>query len=133
MAEGITLIGSETLARRFAALERNAGRTVLSHATAAGADVIRDEAVRLAPRDPRTTVHAAEHIKRRRKKVSRSSALFQIGYDYYKAWYLRFAELGTKHHAAQPHLRPALDNKKTEVTRRVGIRLMQGIRAAMRA
>ncbi len=133
MAEGITLIGSKTLARRFAALERNAGRTILSQATAAGADVIRDEAIRLAPRSPGGGKHAADFIKRRRKKVSRSSALFQIGYDKKKSWYLRFAELGTKFHAAQPHLRPALDNKKTEVTNRVGVRLMQGIRAAMRA
>ena len=127
------LLGDKTLARRLAALERNAGRTILSRATAAGAEVVREEAARLAPRSSTGGVHAADHIKRRRKKASRTRALFEIGYDRKKAWYLRFLELGTKFISARPHLRPALDNKKNEATREVGRVLKQGIDAARRA
>jgi len=132
MADGMTvkLSGASKLARRLAALERNAGRTILSRATAAGAEVIRQEAVRLAPRSARKGVHAADHIKRRRVKASRSRAEFAIGYDKKKAWYLRFLELGTKFISAQPHLRPALDTKKNEATREVGRELKRGIDAA---
>ncbi|KKL53705.1 hypothetical protein LCGC14_2272740, partial [marine sediment metagenome] len=45
MAE--VLQGGKVLARRLKALQRNAQRTILSQAAAAGAEVIREEAVRL--------------------------------------------------------------------------------------
>ena len=132
MTMTVNVIGDRVLDRRLAALERNAGRTILSRATAAGAEVIREEAARLAPRSAGRGPHAADHIKRRRKKASRTSALFEIGYDRKKAWYLRFLELGTKFISARPHLRPAMDGKKDEATREVGRVLKRGIDQARR-
>ena len=127
------LKGGKQLEKRLLALERNAQRTILSRAVAAGAVIIRDEARKLAPRDPASKVHAADAILSRRKKVSRTRALFEIGYSKKKAWYLRFAELGTKFHAAQPHLRPAMDTKKEAAVREVGRVLKDGIDVARRA
>ena len=127
------LKGGKRLEKRLVALERNAQRNILSRAVAAGAAIIRDEARTLAPRDPASKVHAADAIVSRRKKVSRTRALFEIGYNKKKAWYLRFQELGTKFHSAQPHLRPAMDNKKDAAVAEVGRVLRGGIDAARRA
>lgn len=127
------LLGGKVLARRFAALERNAQSRILAGAVTAGAEVIRQEAERLAPRDPRTSDHAAEQIKHQQGRVTRTEATAEIGYDKRKAWYLRFQELGTKHHRAQPHLRPAMDTKKGEAANAVGRVLRLGIDAARRA
>jgi len=131
MAE--VLQGGKVLARRLKALQRNAQRTILSQAAAAGAEVIREEAVRLAPRSPTSGKHAAEFIKQRRVKGSATRHIREIGYDKKKAWWLLFQELGTKFHAAQPHLRPAMDNKKGEVVAAIGRVFKLGIDAARRA
>ena len=63
------LKGGKQLEKRLFALERNAQRTILSPAVAAGAEIIRDEARRLAPRHPASKVHAAAAIVARRHKV----------------------------------------------------------------
>ena len=121
------LIGDKQLLRRFAALQREAQGVVLSGAAVAGAVVVRDEAARLAPR---LTGRGAENIDIESVKTSRTLATVNIGYNKTKAWWLRFQELGTKFHAAQPHLRPALDTKRGEAVASVGRVLQLGINAA---
>jgi len=128
----ITLTGDKTLARRFTRLQREAQGPVLTAAAVAGADVIREEAARLAPRGRRGS-HAADNIKIESVKTSRTKAIVNIGYDKFSAWWLRFQELGTQFHRAQPHLRPALDNKKDAAVARFGRVLKLGIDAARRA
>ena len=106
------LVGDKILQRRFRALEKNAQGAVLAAAAAAGAGVIRNGARDRAPRDPTSSEHAADHIEIEVGKSSKSLAQFRIGYDHRKAWYLKFQETGTKFQAAQPHLRPALDEDR---------------------
>ncbi len=119
------LQGSKTLMRRFAALERNA-RTDLRAAVLAGGLVVRDEATRLAPETDVT-----EPIVLSEVEASGLGASVDIGHDK-EAWFLSFAETGTKFQPPQPHLRPAIDRHQV-VTAAVGRPLLQGINAARRA
>ena len=128
----ITLEGGKKLARRFAMLQREARGPVLVAATIAGAAPIRDEAERLAPKAPGSG-RGARNIKFREGKVTRTVGSTDIGYDKRLAWHMLFQELGTKFHGAQPHLRPAMDNKKEEAARAVGRVLKLGIDAVRRA
>lgn len=121
--------GDKILARRFQALLREASGGVLTASAVAGASVIRDEAERLAPK---RTGKGAASIKFEIRMISRNRASVDIGYDK-RAWYMRFQELGTKFHSAQPHLRPAMDGKKDEGVRAVGRVLALGVEAARQA
>ncbi len=118
------LQGDKTLMRRLAALERHA-RADLPAAVAAGGAVIRDEAARLAPE-----TDVADPIVMSDVRVGSQQASVDIGYD--EAWYLSFAETGTKFQPAQPHLRPAIDRHQV-VTGAVGGPLLLGINSARRA
>ena len=120
------LQGSKTLMRRFAALERNA-RTDLRAAVAAGGAMIRDEATRLAPE-----TDVPDPIVMSDVEVGGNRASADIGYDEDGAWFLSFAELGTKFQPARPHLRPAIDRHQA-VTNAVGGPLLRGINTARRA
>lgn len=125
----VTIKGMATLERRLRALSDNARGELLRKAVLEGAEIIRDEAERLAPK---RTGRGAAGIKTT-AKASGSRATAEIGYDKKEAWHLRFAELGTKHHSAQPHLRPAIDTKKGEAVQAVGLSLKLGIDRARRA
>lgn len=120
------LKGGKTLMRRFAALGRHA-RTDLRAAVAGGGAVIRAEATRLAPE---TSV--ADPIVMSGVEIDGNRASVDIGYDEDGAWYLSFAETGTKIQSAQPHLRPAIDRRQV-VADAVGRPLQLGINAARRA
>ena len=128
----VTITGMKTLERRLKALGTNTRGTLLREATLAGASVVRDEAERLAPK---RTGKGAAGIKTNLVggSLPGSSAKTEIGYDEKTAWFMTFQELGTKFHAARPHLRPALDTKKGEAVRAVGRVLKRGINAARRA
>ncbi len=120
----------KTLERRMKALVDNTRGTLLREAALAGAAVVRAEAERLAPR---RTGRGAAGIKVQATQTSSSSQKAEIGYDRKTAWHMLFQELGTRHHSARPHLRPALDTKKGESVREVGRVLKRGIDRARRA
>ncbi len=128
----IKLVGDKRLDRKFRKLSDNARGVVLVAAAAAGAKVVRDEAERLAPKRPGGG-KGARGIRFERGKLTRTSVVMKIGYDKKTAWYLRFQELGTKFHAAQPHLRPALDGKRPAAMAAIGRILKLGIDAARRS
>ena len=126
----VTIRGMKTLERRMKALADNTRGELLRQAALAGADVVREEAQRLAPK---RTGKGAANIETTAKLDSSSRAVADIGYDKKDAWHMLFQELGTKFHSAQPHLRPALDTKKGESMHEVGRVLKRGIDAARRA
>ena len=121
------LQGSKTLRRRFAALQRHARGEDLRAAVLAGGIVVRDEATRLAPETDEPDPIVLSEVKGGGQRAS-----VDIGYDQDGAWYLSFAETGTKLQPAQPHLRPALDRREA-VSNAVGRPLRRGIDAARRA
>lgn len=128
-----TITGDKTLLRRFRALEKNAQGVILVAAAAGGAGVIRDGARARAPRDPRSDEHGADHIEIEVSKRQKSRVQFDIGYDKRKAFHLKFQETGTKFQAAQPHLRPALDEDRQKAVHAVGKVLKLGVEAARRS
>ena len=119
------LQGGKALMRRFAALERHA-RTDLRPAVAVGGAAIRDEATRLAP-----DTDVQDPIAMSVVEAGGNRASVEIGHDK-EAWFLSFAELGTKLQPARPHLRPAIDRHQV-VTKAVGGPLLLGINTARRA
>lgn len=126
----ITIKGMDVLNRRLKALSDNTRGELLRKAGLAGAEVVRDEAQRLAPK---RTGRGAAGIKVEADQVSGSRTTAKVGYDKKDAWHMGFQELGTLHHAAQPHLRPALDTKKGQAVREVGRVLKTGVDRARRA
>ena len=126
----VTIRGMETLKRRMKALIDNARGELLRKAGLAGAEVIREEAQRLAPK---RTGRGAANIEIQVEQASGSNTTAKVGYDKKDAWHMVFQELGTRHHAAQPHLRPAIDTKKDQAVKAVGHVLKAGIDRARRA
>ena len=126
----VTIKGMDVLKRRLKALGDNTRGELLRKAALAGAEVVREEAQRLAPK---RTGRGAAGIKVEADQTSGSSTTAKVGYDSKTAWYMLFQELGTRHHSAQPHLRPALDTKKGQAVREVGRVLKTGIDRARRA
>jgi HK97 gp10 family phage protein len=111
-----TLEGAEELND---ALKRLGDRTtglLLKKAAEAGANVIAEEAKRLAPRD---SGDLAEGIHAEPGRIQQGRAQYNIGFGKHE-WYGQFVELGTEHSAAQPFLRPAFDTKAEEAKDKVG-------------
>jgi len=129
----VTIEGDKKLRRRFRALDKNAQGLILVAAAAAGANVVKDGARDRAPRDPNSSDHGADHIEIEVDKRSGKSVRFNIGYDKSKALGLKFQETGTRFQAAQPHLRPALDEDRGKAVDAVGKVLKAGINAARKA
>src|SRR5690606_13750740 len=93
----------------------------MREALLAGAEPIREDAVRRAPR---RTGFLAGHIITEPVKGRTDQVVIGPTKD---AFYGLFQELGTSHHRAQPFLRPALEAKKDEAQRRAAAVLRAGI------
>lgn len=104
------LEGADELNEALRELSDRAGGKIVKEAAEAGAEVIRTEASRLAPRD--TGLLAESQTDRpHRLQIGRSQIDIGPSKD---AWYGRLLELGTKKMSAKPFLRPALDARKDE-------------------
>lgn len=123
MTEGAKVLGIEELVRRLEAIDRNTRGVLLERAALAGAEPIRKSAEAKAPR--RRGVLAAgigtEVVKRSTRGVT-----VRIGFRK-EDFYGMFQELGTRNHAAQPFLRPAIDEQKEAAIVEVGRELLVGI------
>ena len=85
-------------------------RGKLERAALAGGRVISYEAERLAPTD---TGRAAKTIRARLYSSAPGVAIITVGPSS-RGYYLYYQEKGTRHHPAQPFLRPAFDAKQVE-------------------
>jgi HK97 gp10 family phage protein len=126
--ETVRVYGVKALIRKFESLEESVAGQTLEQAAMAGAEVVRQEASRRAPR---RTGMLAGHIVAELKEGSAERVSVAIGPDK-DAFYGMFQELGTVHHPAQPFLRPALDEKANEATRAVGWELGRAVNKAAR-
>lgn len=88
----------------------------------------------LAPRDPggrpgfgADTIHAEAVETRQEGEIARVGV--GAGDD---GWHLRFAEYGTSRHAAQPWLRPGVDQHDASFWDDVGARIVARMKAALR-
>lgn len=113
------------------ALRRVSASVAGEHLTAAakeGAEIVRAEASRRAPR--RTGKLAANIIAE--VSLSQSDrAEISVGPSK-EAFYGMFVELGTKHMAPRPYLRPAIDESRAEVERAVHEALRRRLLGAVR-
>lgn len=128
MAEFAALKGAQELERVLKRASDAVARESLVEATAAGAKVIVDGARRRAAKD---TGKGAESIHATVTERSRFSVTQSIGPSK-NAFYMRFVEFGTVKTAARPFLRPALDEERDAVIRKVGRELWEQIRRRAR-
>jgi len=110
------LEGADELNEALRRLSDRASGELLRQAADAGAEVIRAEAERIAPRDTGVLASNIEDRAIRRQMIGR--AQIDIG-PTREAWYARFVEIGTSRMQAKPFLRPAFDAKKDEAVRAV--------------
>ena len=109
------------LARQFDALDASVGGAFLLQAALDGAEVIRAEAERLAPRGAvskrtRRSKPLHKNIVKSAFLATQKTAKIDVGFNK-DAFHGRFLELGTPKMAARPWLRPAFDAKKAEAQR----------------
>lgn len=106
------VVGREEVGRMIDRLGRESIKR-LPEALMAAAEPIVEEAQRIAPRDPKTEDHMADSITAEVRSRRGATVEVLIGPDK-DHFYGKFQELGTKHHKAQPFLRPAMDTKSAE-------------------
>lgn len=104
----VSVEGGEELARRLSQLSESMSGAVLVEATLAGAGPIKETASQRAPRDEGRLSRSidAEVVKAEPRR-----AAVHVGPNR-NAFYGMFVELGTRHIAAKPFLRPAFDMEK---------------------
>lgn len=121
------LEGAEELNRALRSVGDRATGLVLKQAAEAGAQVIADEAKRLAPRD---TGALAEGIGIQPGRMQQGRAQFNIGPGK-REWYGELVELGTEKMTAKPFLRPAFDAKAEEAKDKVAEVLRDALREVL--
>lgn len=99
--------------RKFSDLEAKAQRSVLRQAAKRAAKPVVEEAKRRAPVDSSNEGDLAGSIGSK-SRTRKGEIIIDVSYGKDEFWGL-YQELGTAHHAAQPFLRPALDNNEQEV------------------
>ncbi len=106
MSDGLDMVvyGGDELVAQLEELSKGAGK-VLLRAAEWGAQILADEMEKGAPT---RTGRLAGHIGTKTAEHSADTAIVDVGPEQ-TAFYGRFQELGTVHHAAQPFMRPALD------------------------
>lgn len=102
--------GAEGLNRALKAVGDRTTGQLLEKAVRAGAELIAEEARRMAPRD---SGDLAEGITVEPTRLQQGRAQIDIGPGK-REWYGRLVELGTEKMAAKPFLRPAFDTKADE-------------------
>lgn len=124
----ITVHGLKELQDALDKLPIEIQERTLRFALRKGANVIAEGAARRAPRD---TGKLAEDIVVRTRKDRAKGLVAEIGPSK-KVFYGMFQELGTSFHAAQPFLRPALDEEGEKAVKELGSELGKAIERAVK-
>ncbi len=106
---------TKALLKTLNTLPQNIQKNVMVGAVRAGANVVRDEARRLAPID---TGNLKKSLVSIRRKGDKNTIQFSVTPSKGKpndGWYAHFLEFGTSKMAAQPFLRPAIESRQDEV------------------
>lgn len=143
----IRIEGLKELEKVLAQLPKSLHGKVLGAAVREGAKEIQSEAQRQAPigkashqvgkkgRKSYIVSVRPGHLKRNVKiRVTKSTGAEARSYVYvsFKAFYGRFLEYGTRHHIAQPFMRPAWDAKREAAARKIGDELWEKTASAAR-
>lgn len=135
--------GLSDLAAAFKALPdaiRDKNNGPLRPALRAAAQVVADEAKRLAPEDSGVTRDAINVLSDRNPtdvteravvKVSKAKRVATLDGEQVPYWWM-FFEIGTEKMGARPFMRPALDSKATEAIAKFVQRFAAGIQRAVR-
>lgn len=126
--------GEEELFRKLRRMTGPEQTTAMVSSLTAGLAIVQHEAERTAPRaagGPTRGQHMAEQIGAEVNKAGPFKAVGRVAPEK-RAWQLIFAELGTKHHAAQPFLRRSLIDNKDHVVRAMGDVFKDFVRRAAR-
>lgn len=129
MAREIRIEGTKRLKQQLEALDARTSRAILAQIVVAAAEPVRAVAAQKAPIGQTGRLAGEMTTELLESKTRRASA--GVG-PHQDAWYGRFQEYGTVHHAAQPFLRPAYDEQKRTVSRRMRDDLRAEIRKAVR-
>jgi|SRR5690625_1436876 len=125
----ITMSGNKTLERQLRDMTRAGQRGTVRRAARAGARAVAMRARQLAPRSqvPRHPKgHAYKMIKWWETDSWPDRATFAVGAQGW-GWYLWLHEVGTSKFAAQPHLRPALEEQRGHVADEMGVVFKEAI------
>jgi HK97 gp10 family phage protein len=139
MADSVTMHvdGLKELEKKLRELGPDIARNALRAGVRAGANLIKDDAVRNAPEDT-GTLKKATYIKHIRERSNNYQQTFFVGVRHGKkyakrgqdAYYWRFVEFGTAKMSAKPFLRPAFERKKEAAVGAIAARIKIRIDAA---
>lgn len=110
MSTSTYVLGDDELLKELKALGDKT-EDILEPAAQDGAQVVADRAEQGAPK---RTEFLATHVDVEVSEKNRDEVIFDVGPEKEAFWGL-FQEMGTPHHAAQPFLRPALDESTDQV------------------
>lgn len=113
MKTSMTFTGDRELARALADLSTRVSKSVARQALAEGAEPIRAQGERYAPRRAPKPDLADHIVISTQRAENRESAAVKVGPST-GFFYGFFQEFGTAHHAAHPFMRPALSSKWRE-------------------
>lgn len=119
----IQLEGGKQLEKALKQLPGRIAKKVVRGATLAGAGVVRKEAKRRVAFESGTL---KKSISARKTDQTPTSVTYSVG-PTTKGFYGQFLEIGTQHQQARPFLRPAFDEKQSEIVAKIEERLGKGI------
>ncbi len=125
----LKLRGDKKLIRQFRKLGEATQSRILARAVKEGGKVVADKARAAAPSRPGGG-RLKKGITQKTVRRGLTRAIEHIGWEK-GIFYGRFQELGTKRHAAQPHIGAALKDNKTAVVSRIAGVLRRAIRRAI--
>ena len=121
--------GLKEMERSLKKLPDNLRDKALKNASAAGARVIRKEAIRLAPSRTgrlKDNIVVSRSFKQRGRRVRLKGAVV-IGIRGVSRYYAHLVEFGFSRGTPQPFMRPAFDNKADEALRAIAKKLSKEI------
>ncbi len=122
--------GDKKLLRQFRRMRDETQRTILAMSVREGAELVVSKAKADAPSRPGGG-RLKKSIIRTTVRSTRTQVIEHIGYRK-GVFYGRFQELGTKRHAAQPSLGPAVKDQRAKIVRRIADVFFAGIKRAVR-
>jgi HK97 gp10 family phage protein len=126
MKMSLQVIGDKELLAELNKLSTRINKRLAREALEFGAEPIRAEAARKAPRKPPAPDLADHMIIAPARAIGSEIAAVKVGPERGTYWGL-FQELGTARHGAQPFLRPAFDTQQARAVKRVAEELWRAL------
>lgn len=111
----LSITGADEIIKALNKLSKNVATNVMVGAIRSGANIVRDEARRIVPKDTKNLEKSITTIRRKGDKNTVQFSITPSKGGRNDGWYGHFLELGTSKMSAKPFLRPSLDSKQDEV------------------